>query len=601
MCGIVGYVGVNDPEQKLLHSMADTISYRGPDGCGYFHDKSVGFGHRRLRIIDLATGGQPMFSVDRTLVVVFNGEIYNYQELKNELAYCGYKFQTNSDTEVILAAYAKYGYACVERFNGMFAFAIWDTRKECLFLARDRLGIKPLYYTIIGNRLLFASEIKSILCYSGIKKGIDHEAISTFLTFTFVPGEQTLFAGILRLPPAHTLIFESGQAHLRRYWNISDYTYLGKSSEEKYTEQLRDILQSAIKSQLISDVPLGVALSGGLDSSAITAFASQEGSKNLQTFTVGYGCAGDEYRYAREVANRFNTSHHEECISFRDMVDDFPSMVWHLEEPSGNYVIATTFYLARYLKNFIKTTLIGEGSDELFAGYTRYKIFSKNIPFLSESIRRGLFLNPGYFAFSRRDLMHLFRDEYQFQFDEILRKYYYSYFTNKRRCLNSALTFEIEQELPNSQLNRIDKLMMAHSIEARVPFLDHRMVEFSMSIPEEFKLRGFKEKYILRHAMSGILPQRIAMRQKGGLSGSQYILGYWLQNGLLTEARRLLSKESIEYRGYFRWPFVAHLFDMVSRDRLNLIMRRRVESQLYMLTLFEIWHRVFFDRSMSQK
>lgn len=587
MCGIAGMAGFSDPD--LLRRMTDLLSYRGPDDDGYYLEPSVGLGHRRLSIIDLSTGKQPIFSADGQAVIVYNGEVYNFPELRDELEAKGVRFHTTTDTEVLVNLYRDQGDRFVERLNGIFAFAIWDLAEQRLLLARDQLGIKPLLYLERDGVILFASEAKSLLLWNGYRPALNPEALRENLAYSFIPGDETLFQGIRKVPPGHTLVFQSGRSRLQPYWSleVEPDRDLG---EAHYRSRLIELLTDSVRGQMISDVPLGATLSGGVDSSAIVALMSRISDRPVKTFSIGFGGAKDELAHARVVAEHCRTDHTEFVVDPRHFTEILPRVLWHLEEPMLSSILPT-WYLGEAAKKLVTVILIGEGSDEMFAGYRRYwPVAGRVRRFVPAGFKRAFhFWHFSSMGASADD--PIYRDEFRSRLTDSdpIERHYAEAMRAPGDQLNSLLRYEQRYELADFQLLRIDRLTMAHSVEARVPYLDPRLVHFVNAMPATYKLRGNYEKYILRRSMQGILPESTLARRKQGL-GTPLIP--WFQRGLYDVARELLSPANLKARGIFREREVDRLF-RTSRD---VRLHREDLGKLFKLVMFEIWHRLYIDR-----
>lgn len=512
--------------------MCDVIAYRGPDESGYYVDDMVSIGMRRLSIIDLVSGSQPVFNEEGDIAVVFNGEIYNFRELRDELEQKGHRFITKSDTEVIVHAYEEYGHDCLNRFNGMFAIALWDMKKSELFLARDRFGIKPLYYALVDGIVIFGSEIKSIIEY-GIKRQIDERALSEYFTLRYVPAPRTMFRNVKKLEPGCFMTIRSSGVEIKKYWNL-DYTTVNKS-EGYFKEKVLATLEDSVKSRLISDVPVGVFLSGGLDSSIITALTCELSSEPVKTFSVGfYGAKYDETPYSRNVAEHFETEHTEEWVDIEN-VNIIPKLMYHLDEPLADPAILPTYLISETASKKVKVVLSGEGGDEAFAGYDRYsseirmRNISKLIPDwfkkmsfgIGERVSEGsvkkymLYLgsrttqkNSYYYRMKLRDNGHLNSDILNLGDEDGVSDLFY----NSDNYLNSMLKFDIDYWLPDDLLMKVDKMTMANSLEARVPLLDHNLLQLMCSAPPSLKLN----KYLLKASVKDIVPKNVIQRKKHG-------------------------------------------------------------------------------------
>lgn len=625
MCGIVGIIDSNlsAPEiHPLLRQMTDIISHRGPDDEGFFAADGIGLGMRRLSIIDLAGGRQPIFNEDKNIVIVFNGEIYNYLELRERLIRQGHIFATSGDTEVIVHLYEEYGPACVEHLRGMFAFAIWDKANRQLFIARDRLGIKPLYYTQTAGGLIFASEIKSILQHPQISPRLDTIALSHFLSLKYVPAPQTMFANILSLPPGFILTCNPGGIMLNQYWDLSFTQQPAHTqSEEAYAEQLETLLRESVKLRLRSDVPFGAFLSGGIDSSTIVALMSQLLNEPVKTFSVGFECSHgemDERPYARQIAQQYHTNHHEVVIGANDFIDLAEKVVWHMDQPIADQATVATFMVAKLAAQHVKMVLTGEGGDELFAGYARYvaeqlsPVFNplpmpiKNLALALGNRLPGLYRPKiALYALCQPDettrltnWFPLFNDHTKqtvlsAQLKHALngaktRDVFGSYLahTDATTALNRMLYVDTKLWLPDYLLLRGDKLTMAASLEARVPILDHKLVEFAGSLPPHLKLRYLTRKYLLKKVSKTLLPPEIINRKKEGFP---IPISRWLRNEARSFMRDLLAQDTIKRRGLFNLNTVnrlLHEYESGTADHGHL---------LWGLASVELWHRCFID------
>ncbi|MBI4203258.1 MAG: asparagine synthase (glutamine-hydrolyzing) [Chloroflexi bacterium] len=563
MCGICGVIDFQERGQvkpSTLRAMADAMIHRGPDDSGDYvnADHNLGFGFRRLSIVDLAGGHQPMSNEDGSCWIVFNGEIYNHAMLRPGLEARGHRYKTRSDTETILHLYEEQGADCVDSLIGMFAFAIWDQKKRQLLLARDRIGVKPLYYTMMDGRLLFASEIKGILAYPGVHREVDQEALSLYLSFGAVPAPKTLFQGISKLPAGHRLVTQAnGQMRLERYWDAvfpeDGYT---QRSEEECTEEVRRLFAQSIERRMMSDVPFGVFLSGGIDSSFNVALMSRMMDRPVDTFSVAVedDARSDEREPARAVAEHFHANHHEVVITPQDFVDLLPTMAWHQDEPLADPVCVPLYHVAKLARdNGTIVVQVGEGSDELFCGYRDYTrqmmlgpyynafcalpgIVKSPVAALGErflSRGKGLYLQraargaplfwggvTGLPEATKRTMLNGYGTD-----DAAIGWLEGQYGTRKAAggrgsLLDEMIYLELKQRLPELLLMRVDKMTMANSVEARVPYLDHELVRFALSIPPGMKFKNGQTKYILKKAARGILPDWVIDRAKAGFCGS---------------------------------------------------------------------------------
>jgi asparagine synthase (glutamine-hydrolysing) len=626
MCGIAGFF---EPEERLapaeqrrvLAQMCNVIEHRGPDDEGFFVEDGVALGMRRLSIIDLFTGHQPISNEDGTVWIVFNGEIYNYRELRDDLIRRGHAFKTNTDTETIVHLYEEEGEACVSRLRGMFAFAIYDRRARKLFLARDRVGVKPLHYALAGNRLVFGSEIKSLLQHPEVPRAVNHEAISDFLSFSYVPDPQTAFRGIRKLPPGHTLTFKDGFLVTRCYWDF-DYPEQEPDqkveSEEYYIERLRELIAESVSMRLMSDVPLGAFLSGGIDSSTVVAMMARAMGRPVKTFSIGFTeSSHDELHYARIAARHFDTEHHEFIVT-PDVCRVVEEIVWHHDEPFADVSSVPTYIVSKMAREHVTVVLSGDGGDELFAGYERYLVDRQRQKFerLPGFFRRNLMLRA-----SRWLPRHVYGKNYLRNvslepgaryidsiscFDEDKKQQLLS--GDFRRALSRhnatekftrlfaapgsperldhLLYLDSKTYLPGDIMTKVDRMSMAHSVEAREPLLDHRLIEFAQRIPAVFKLRGSETKSILKKAMRGIIPDEIIDRPKQGFGVP---MQKWFKEDLREMVIDTLNDSRTRQRGYFDQRVVSATL------REHLSGRRDNSRHLWSLLMLELWHRAFID------
>jgi len=632
MCGIAGMVGFSDRE--LLKKMCDTIKHRGPDDSGFFIDDSIGLGNRRLSIIDVAGGHQPIHNEDESVWIVFNGEIYNFQELRKGLEKKGHRFYTNTDTEVIVHAYEEFGNACVKKLRGMFAFAIWDAEDKKLLLARDRLGIKPLYYTLLGRKLMFASEIKSILQDERVKRKINKRALHYFLALRYVPGPDTMFQGIYKLQPGHSLTWKDGMINIKRYWKLRMKP--SNKPERYYLKKLYEMLKESIRMRLMSEVPLGAYLSGGIDSTSVVALMSELMDEPVKTFSVGFGEERiDELPYSRLVADYFNTDHHEFIVE-PTKLELLPKVVWYFDEPVADPAAIPVYLLSKLAKKYVTVVLTGEGGDELFAGYEHYmwmcnyKKYSRLIPLIFKGMvprvvkfvpmsvynkfwkfssylgNEGVRRLSEFVKLAESDMCDAYM-KFVSIFDETelrrlllqtrihtMREMYSRYFAHAgtHNLLNTLILLETEVQLPDDLLMKNDKMGMAHSIETRVPFLDHELVEFAASLPQHLKLNGTKDKYILRKVMSKRTPEGIMDRKKHRFFVP---IDTWFEGELGEVFVQLFSEESVKRLGLFDYRYITHILEGFKDSRLYYA------RQAFTLLSFEIWRRIFIEGMKPKK
>jgi asparagine synthase (glutamine-hydrolysing) len=630
MCGIAGF---NFEDPGLLRKMCHVMDHRGPDDEGYFDDARMSLGNVRLSIIDLESGRQPISNEDGSVVVVYNGEIYNYQELREKLQALGHKFSTNSDTEVIVHAYEERGDDCCTEFNGMFAFALWDSRKQRLLLARDRCGIKPLYYTRMRNgRFIFASEIKAILQHEDVRRNVDLEALHYYLNLRFVPREKTLFRNIWRLAPGTLLTLEGKKSRVRRYWSLK--TASKHFTEDYFIAKIRKALTNALRRNLISDVPLGILLSGGIDSSAILAFASKVSDQPLKAFTMGFGEATDETEEAALVAAEFGAEH-QKLVTGEDLFKEYPRMIWYADMPKRNLY---PYYVMREASKHVKVLLGGLGGDELFGGYEWKYQFAEDIERERRVIPRKVTLAAcrsaaqlsryisRYGSMFEIDHVHELKRVAQIEsnrdlylqvasLDEVftdgwLQKIYGSrlfsrrlpkigdifteYFSNDLRFIDQIMLADFCVKMSDDFLHVEDTMSMANSIEARVPLLDNEIVDLASQIPAGMKYAFGHGKYIFRKAMEGILPERVLRREKQGFGGT---VGLQFSKEIAEYANQLLPDGYTVKMGYVKQKYVNEV--LRHKTSMNLIKHYIV---LWDLLAFEIWYRIYIvDQSPRPK
>jgi asparagine synthase (glutamine-hydrolysing) len=634
MCGICGILTRNAslvPDRGLLERMRDLIAHRGPDGAGLYLDPGVGLGHRRLSIVDLAQGQQPMYSHDRRFVIVYNGEVFNHPTLKTELEAAGVRYRTHSDTETVLHLYERMGERAVERMRGMFALAIWDSLERRLFLARDRYGVKPLYYVHRRDgTLIFGSEIKALLPALGGHPDLNREALPDFLANHAPSGEATLFAGIMRLAPGHTLTWQDGRISVRCYWdvpiaNACEAPRPGSRAERAIIDEFRERFTEAVRLRLMSDVPLGMFLSGGIDSAAITSAMATLVKEPIRTFSVAFAeREANELEYARLVATAYRTEHRETVVSPAEFFAELPRLVWHEDEPIAHPSSVALYFVSRLAARYVKVVLTGEGSDETLAGYNRYRVTEYNarlgalyrrcLPRLARrGVRRALeglpatsrlrqraartFLMRGadldelYFdnfaVFGRAAQHELLSPELRAQLAPIdpYAAYHSALARVSGKPLLSQLLYADVKTYLHELLMKQDQMSMAASIESRVPFLDHPLTEWVAALPQTMKLRGTTTKWILRQAMQGKLPPPIIQRRKMGFPVP---IGAWLRGPW----RPLLNEYVTGGR-----PRARGLFDAFTVERLVSEHIRGIDhsERLWALLTFEVWARMFLD------
>jgi asparagine synthase (glutamine-hydrolysing) len=619
MCGIAGvyrFASRRSIATAEIQAMCELMSYRGPDGDGTYVDDDFGVGHRRLSIIDTSTRAlQPMRTADGKWYISYNGEFYNYREVKVELAACGCQFRTSSDTEVLLLAFRQWGLAALEKINGMFAFAIWHAPTRTLTLVRDRLGIKPLYYARTHEGLAFASEIKCLLTLPEIKAEPNHRLLDGYMGVGYCPGEETFFAGIFRLQPGHYLQVRDGVVSKAAYWDMPLEPSCDRG-ERFYLDRTQSLLEDSVRLQLRSDVPLGVFLSGGVDSSAVVATMHQQGISNIQTFSVGwdYGNDYDEGQYAREVARLFGTKHLECRMTPQDFLASIPRYVWHMDEPVQEAAGISLYWVSKLASKEVKVVLSGEGADELFGGYPiyRYMAWLERYKALPRVLRARvndllsrcgskwhkhvtlgeLALEDRYFGVSLAEMNAVRRlftpallaETTAHTIDRLVAPYYAP--TSHRDSQTRMQFLDIKSWLADDLLIKADRMSMATSIELRVPFLDHRFVEFAMGIPSKYRLYQGETKYLLKKTVSRSLPRHIVYRKKQGFPTPLAQLFHGPLRGYL---RDVLLSDQCSDRGLFRPSAIRNLLDEHDERLADH------HKPLWRLLILELWHRIFVD------
>ena len=634
MCGLSGIVvgpGSNRTvDAATVVRMRDVITHRGPDGFGMHLAPGVGLGHRRLSIIDVAGGAQPMYAADNKVAIVYNGEVFNHPTLKAELESQGHVYHTRCDTETVLKLYEIHGRDAPKRLRGMFAFAIWDERNRSLLLARDRFGVKPMYYHLTGDgTLVFGSEIKALLASGMLRASLREEGLPDYLANHATSGDETLFAGIHRLPPGHTLLWRDGRISIERYWDLHyggmDAAEASRASDEDHVAEFRDRFREAVKLRLMSDVPLGMFLSGGIDSAAITAMMSQLVRDPIKTFSVAFAeREANELEYARLVAERYGTDHHEVVVSAPDFLNAVPRLVWHEDEPMAHPSSVALYFVSKLAAEHVKVVLTGEGSDEMLAGYNRYRVTLLNLRYgqryeraLPAGVRRAIAravdaLAPGQrwrarlrrtFLFEPPTLDNLYFDNFAVfgrlrqaallapalrervgLVDPYEAAHRAMRETDARSLLDQLLYADVRTYM-HELLMKQDQMSMAASIESRVPFLDHPLAEYVARLPERMKLRGLTTKYILRRAMAGLLPEKILTRPKMGFPVP---FGGWVAGPHGAVLDEFVLGARARDRGLFDAATVARL---VAEHRGGANHGERIWS----LVNLELWHRIFLD------
>jgi asparagine synthase (glutamine-hydrolysing) len=629
MCGIAGKLFFDNERcvgRDEIMAMLHPIAHRGPDGQGVHLDGNLGLGHLRLSIIDLDTGEEPMANEDETLWIVFNGEIYNFLELRHRLIGKGHVFRSKCDAEVILHLYEELGPECVRELRGMFAFALWDSKRRRLFIARDRVGIKPLYYSHTGLSFTFASELKAIIADPAVRREIDPDALRTFLSFNYIPGEATLFKNIRKLLPGHYVVVENGNVLQSKYWDLHFNRDRWSMSFEEAVAELHSLLKTTVRDHMIADVPVGILLSGGVDSSAILNLAGPTTTKKIHTFTVGFDGHSngvvDERPYAKLAADRFGTDHHETSISADEFWQFLPSFVWHMEEPICEPPAVALYYVSKLARDHVKVLVSGEGGDEAFGGYPNYpnmmrldrlraalgplartagasaalagRMFGEaRVERYGEALGRPL--SSQYFSrtsgpttFFNQDARRFLSREFFDRTESVSNADYITNLTrvvNGEPLLNQMLYVDTKTWLPDDLLVKADKMTMANSLELRVPFLDHKVLEFAASLPPDYKVRGQQTKRVLKAVFAKALPNEVVERRKAG-----FPVPYedWLRRDLKQEVDDVLLSDRAISRAYFRKNEIERLLESNSHNG-------KYAKEIFCLLVLELWHQVFLD------
>ncbi len=635
MCGICGIVKYNNGpvDVGLLKKMTQLLYHRGPDAEGYYissgnsgEDINVGLGMRRLSIIDLETGDQPIYNEDKSVCIVLNGEIYNFKDLKNKLEE-NHRFKTKTDTEVIIHLYEEYGYGCLEYLRGMYSFALWDENKKILFIARDRMGQKPLYYSWINGEFCFSSELKALLEVPGFKKDINLSAINHYLTYQFIPAPMTIWKDVYALMPASSIIVNKEKRLIEnRYWDI-DFTKKTELSYVDAKDKLREIMAESVKLRMISDVPLGLFLSGGHDSTIIAGLMSEISSKPVKTFSMGFKEAEfSELKYAKTVADRYKTDHYEFIVD-PEYIELLPKIAWHYDQPYADCSALPSYYLANETRKYVKVALNGDGGDESFAGYLKFKALKvagyinpfvsfipdalikcllKKIP-MNESLnarksfryihrffepikKSPAYKNIIWRAYFSESMKHSVYSKMMKEVSgkEIAYRYLIDIFENAPadNDIDSMLYSDFRSYLPDDLLVKMDVASMANSLETRSPFLDHKLIEFTSSLPYKWKIRGLNSKFMLKDTFKEYLPDEILRRGKQGFS---IPLGKWFRGELKGYLKDTVLSEKAINRGYF------------DRNNLEKFVNDHIEGRkdygfcLWALVMLELWHREYFD------
>jgi asparagine synthase (glutamine-hydrolysing) len=634
MCGIAGFVTVepSSPQKSILERMTDAIRHRGPDASGFYQDEYASLGHRRLSIIDLARGQQPMTNEERTLWISYNGEIFNHADLRPELEKAGHRYATHCDTETVLHAYEQYGSACLEHFRGMFSFAIWDKRARKLFCGRDRLGKKPFYYYWDGRILVFGSEIKAVLCHPAVSPKLEESLLPEYLAFGYLSDERTLFSGIRKLMPGHHLTLDLASARpqpqIHEYWDVPTAGPSEHRDDASWIRECRDRLEETVQMRLMSDVPLGVFLSGGVDSSAIAAVMKRRVKGPVKTFAVGYQEADySELSYAAQVARSIATEHHEVTVSMEEFFNALPRLIWHEDEPITWPSSVSLYFVSRLAAEQVKVVLTGEGSDEMFGGYARYHFYDLNqrwlrlyrlVPgtlrrairsrvgstsLLNADLRRklqhtfvgrgedleSLYLDNFYSAFSATEQSALFPS----LAPESTYRNFHRYWDGKSGLSPLARMLYVDQKTYLVELlMKQDRMSMAASIESRVPFLDHEFLEFSTRVPDRLKIRGGEAKYILKKAVEDLLPHDIVYRKKMGFPTP---LRQWLLDPRAGALYSILMA---------RDGLLSSYIDSAALDRLigrHVRGEEDATDRIWRLLTLQVWGDLFLNGKREQR
>ena len=628
MCGIAGFVDlwaasevrVREERAQTLENMCSVIRHRGPDDQGVMVMDGVALGMRRLSIIDLSGGRQPIANEDGTLTIVFNGEIYNYRDLQSELRARGHRLETNSDTETIVHFYEEYGSACVDSLRGMFSFALWDDREEKLFIARDRVGKKPLYYSVTRQgTLVFGSELKSLLKHPEVTREINPDAIDAYFSLGYVPDPLAIFKNIEKLPPGHHLTFQKGRLSIERYWDFKYETNGNGHRAADYFDELRALLDESVKIRLVSDVPLGAFLSGGIDSSTVVALMARHMNQPVKTFSIGFNeDSYNELKYARLTAKKFGTEHHEFLVT-PEICDVVDQLAWHFDEPFADSSAIPTYVVSKLAREHVTVVLTGDGGDELFAGYTRYVTEQKRrgFDFVPRAIRKGLMdpvsrrlphgaLGRNYlhnvsldsidryldsvsiFTIPNKNLLYTSDFRGSLRRDSQMSSFFNELSDNVKTTasLDSLLYIDSKTYLPGDILTKVDRASMAVSLEARVPLLDHKLIEFVTRIPASMKMAGSETKHLFKQAIADLIPAEILNRPKQGFGVP---IEQWINRQLRNRIRDTLGDPRTQQRGY------------VSRSHVEVLLgehengRRDHSMALWSLLMLELWHRNFVD------
>ena len=631
MCGICGKLLFN-PEARssgaLIKAMSDAIAHRGPDDSGSYISGQIGLGFRRLSIIDLGGGHQPLCNEDGSVWVIFNGEIYNYRDLRKDLLQKGHTFKTNSDTEVLVHLYEEYAEGFVEQLRGMFAIALWDEKNKKLLLARDRVGIKPLYYHLGSDSIVFGSEIKALLVDPDVQPEVDPDVVDRFFSFYYLPGEETLLKGICKLAPGHYMVIQNGRPQTHQYWDLKFPKQTGSRNLKAAEEELLHLLDDTVRLHMIADVPVGFLLSGGVDSTAMLRLATGKTDQSISSYTVGFSEPGitDERPYARMAAKACGSEHHEITITSKEFADFLPQYMGHMEEPFCEPPAVALYYISKFARQFVTVLISGEGGDEAFGGYQNYRNLIwlerfKKLPAPLRNLFFGGMSSAGHLAHSGKiayysklanipfesyyysrtsDATSFFNQNgsapYSKEFAEHVNKH--TSFSPAALCLQETagkdllsrmLYTDTKTWLPGDLLMKADKITMANSLELRVPLLDHKVLEFAAALPSNFKVRGFTTKYIMKKVLSGLVPKEILDRRKTG-----FPVPYerWLRHDLKDMVHDVLFDRRTLERGYFDKSRIEAL---IAKDQQH----GGLSKEIFCLVTFELWHRTFVDRKTT--
>ena len=626
MCGIAGFADITPPAAASLSAdhlrvkgMCDVMRHRGPDDEGIHVEPGVGLGMRRLSIIDLSTGHQPIHNEDRTVWVVFNGEIYNYRELRDALEAAGHRFYTSSDTETIVHGYEEWGEAVFSRLRGMFGIAIWDSRTRTLLVGRDRPGIKPLYYSETNGRLFFGSEAKCVLANPEVDRELDAAALDHFLGYLYTPRDRAIFRGMRKLPAGHFLKVHNGRVEVQRYWQLPTVQSF-RGSEAEALDQLEQTLTDAVQSHMMSDVPLGAFLSGGIDSSVVVALMAKASGRPVQTFSIGFEEARfNELPHAKRVAGYLGTEHHEFVVR-PDALGILDKLIWHFDEPFADSSAIPTWYVSEIARQHVTVVLSGDGGDELFGGYDRYlphprvASFDRFAAGAGRAVAAATWRALPHGMRGKNFLRHVARDAQGRYLDSIS-----FYHADEREALlapgirerlgawhsegyfrapfarlgglpfaSQMMAFDFETYLPEDCLTKVDRMSMAHSIESRVPLLDHLVVEFAASLPVSMKIQGDRRKHLLKQLAYRLVPREILDRPKQGFGVP---IGHWFRGSLRDVFGDILRSPTTRQRGYFNAAFVDRMLDE------HLTGKRDHSLRLWQLLVFELWNRQYVDQA----